>query len=614
MNPSDPIPKLPAWLFVLFNVAAVIVAAFIVGLAPRPLSPLAILSTVGCVAIGALAGLVPLVAYFERQKNAALDERQSALEALARTVASSADQISIAAGALHDLADLAQKNLRHAEQLPHKLQEKVAEFQAQLSQAADADREELERELLALRTTESERLESVSQRIAKSSAEWSKLEAATQQHLAAANDAIARLAFSTADAIGKAQAAAEQALAQARSEAARDIGQAAGAATKTVEAAKSSALAELETTLAAAGKQAAATLVSELNARLGPVIASLNETLAGRETTVATSRPPTLPPTDRPPDVHAPTAEATEATASAVSAPPEPSSPIGTETPPDSAAAPSAISAPVAKRPRKPRRDEPAGDVPVLPAAPAPDSLRPPESTGVEPATAALAAAPVELTPGAPATPAAPAAAAENPEPAASVPSLESPTPVVSHEPAPVPAANIGEITPAAPAATNTAESFPIDPHSRPNGTSVPTPPTSEEPETEKPARKRIAKKAGPEPDDNPSLDLGLDDMGAASSVGIAERVLTSDGATRLLVTAYIGIGNRLFIRGEGPGLSWEKGVPLQFVSIGKWRWETSDASAPVQFKLYKNDTVECAALGAQILDPAYQQEVTATF
>jgi hypothetical protein len=105
-----------------------------------------------------------------------------------------------------------------------------------------------------------------------------------------------------------------------------------------------------------------------------------------------------------------------------------------------------------------------------------------------------------------------------------------------------------------------------------------------------------------------------MDDTPAPQSAELAERVLTSDGATRLVVTAYIGIGNRLFIRGEGPGLSWEKGVPLQFVSIGKWRWETSDATEPVSFKLYKNDSVECTALGAQNLDPGHQQELTASF
>ena len=54
--------------------------------------------------------------------------------------------------------------------------------------------------------------------------------------------------------------------------------------------------------------------------------------------------------------------------------------------------------------------------------------------------------------------------------------------------------------------------------------------------------------------------------------------------------------------------------MPLQFVSIGTWRWETSDAAAPVKFKLYKNDETECAALGSRSLDPGQQAEVNATF
>jgi hypothetical protein len=93
-----------------------------------------------------------------------------------------------------------------------------------------------------------------------------------------------------------------------------------------------------------------------------------------------------------------------------------------------------------------------------------------------------------------------------------------------------------------------------------------------------------------------------------------AEPAVSADGATRLVVTAYIGIGNRLFIRGDGPGLSWEKGVPLTFVSIGKWRWETNDASKPVKFKLYKNDEAECTALGERSVDPGAQQDLTAAF
>ena len=92
-----------------------------------------------------------------------------------------------------------------------------------------------------------------------------------------------------------------------------------------------------------------------------------------------------------------------------------------------------------------------------------------------------------------------------------------------------------------------------------------------------------------------------------------AESSASSDGATRLLVTAYIGIGNKLFIRGEGPGLSWDKGVPMQFVSIGKWGWASHDATGPVKCKLYKND--ETAALSGEVtLEPGKHVEVTALF
>jgi archaellum component FlaC len=93
-----------------------------------------------------------------------------------------------------------------------------------------------------------------------------------------------------------------------------------------------------------------------------------------------------------------------------------------------------------------------------------------------------------------------------------------------------------------------------------------------------------------------------------------ATPAVSDDGLTRLLVTAYIGIGNKLFVRGEGPGLNWDRGVPLQFVSIGKWRWESADATAPVTLKLYKNDEHECAAVGPLTLAPGHQQEVTASF
>lgn len=138
----------------------------------------------------------------------------------------------------------------------------------------------------------------------------------------------------------------------------------------------------------------------------------------------------------------------------------------------------------------------------------------------------------------------------------------------------------------------------------------APTEPDADEvPVAEPPApRQPRTRKARQAAEDHPDLGLTPD---ADEPAGTA---VTSDGFTRLIATAYIGIGNKLFIRGEGPGLSWEKGVPLQFVSIGKWRWETPDATAPVTVRLYKNDQVECLGLGTLTLQPGHQHEVNAGF
>jgi len=164
-----------------------------------------------------------------------------------------------------------------------------------------------------------------------------------------------------------------------------------------------------------------------------------------------------------------------------------------------------------------------------------------------------------------------------------------------------------------APATEPTAEQGPVTPAPFPEGADNAKSETREEPEAEEPKalRKRMPKRAAP---DN-ELTLGLDLPALATDDAARPSItVSSDGQTRLLVTAYIGIGNKLFLRGEGPGLSWETGVPLQFVSIGKWRWETTDASAPIRGKLYKNDELECSALGELTVEPGHQCEVTATF
>lgn len=148
----------------------------------------------------------------------------------------------------------------------------------------------------------------------------------------------------------------------------------------------------------------------------------------------------------------------------------------------------------------------------------------------------------------------------------------------------------------------------PAEPAAKPEPVAAPAAAAAPAP----PAAKRKSAKPAAEHETLPGLDpiVVRDDE---DDVGDRAAAKTSDGSTRLLVTAYIGIGNKVFVRGDGPGLNSEKGQPMEFVSIGKWLWQTSEATAPVTLQVYKNDEVK--AMGDDItIDPGHHVEVTPVF
>jgi hypothetical protein len=53
-----------------------------------------------------------------------------------------------------------------------------------------------------------------------------------------------------------------------------------------------------------------------------------------------------------------------------------------------------------------------------------------------------------------------------------------------------------------------------------------------------------------------------------------------------------VGLGNTLFIRGQGDGLNWEQGTPLHCAGPSTWLWTTKGAKEKVVFKLLLNDQV----------------------
>ncbi len=51
-----------------------------------------------------------------------------------------------------------------------------------------------------------------------------------------------------------------------------------------------------------------------------------------------------------------------------------------------------------------------------------------------------------------------------------------------------------------------------------------------------------------------------------------------------------IGFGNTLFLRGVGPGLSWDKGIPLANIDEDVWTVALPESARPVTFKFLVND------------------------
>jgi hypothetical protein len=651
MNQSDPTSKnLPLWIFFVVDAVLTAAAIYIAHHAPKPLSTQAIFTVTALVLAGAFIALVPLVARYEREKNETLDDRQRALEALARTLTTAAEQISIATAGLNDIADLTQKNLKKAEQLPAQLQEKIAELTSRLAASEAETVDALEKELTSLRALESERLAATAEKINQTAAQLGQLASSTHQNLATARESLAQLGSTstqhfaelntaTTAAITRAQAAAAESLTTAHTRASAAIDEKLAGSLGAID----SKLAQLTTQL---GTQldTAATI---LDTKLAALAAS-----AAQLTIIAATPPPATP-------LPAPTVRELEV---------EPA-PTSADSPPSTASTPESP-----RRARKSRREEAPPAEEVVPAEPAPTAAEPaptplaeaaPAAVVVEPAPEPIA--PIELAP--PEAPPVDLLAADPifiSSPLAAEPPVQTPVDSPVEAASPEPAATAPDAAPAeatsdlvkatrkrsakktavndsesgptegaelSPAVETTPPSLEIAPENNSHPLAAPV---IEEPDIESLAAP-VADDVAPPPEpaaaeapvatEPPPVDefvqFSPDELPAAPvaapefklhSPDATVSSMTADGASRLLATAYIGIGNRLFIRGEGPGLTWEKGVPLQFVSIGKWRWETTETAATVTFKLYKNDTVECTALGEQTIAPGHLTEVTASF
>ena len=69
-----------------------------------------------------------------------------------------------------------------------------------------------------------------------------------------------------------------------------------------------------------------------------------------------------------------------------------------------------------------------------------------------------------------------------------------------------------------------------------------------------------------------------------------------ASAATTTIVAAIdVGFGNHLTLRGEGPGLSWDVGVPLECSADDRWAITLPETGHPIICKFLINDQTWCA-------------------
>ena len=100
-------------------------------------------------------------------------------------------------------------------------------------------------------------------------------------------------------------------------------------------------------------------------------------------------------------------------------------------------------------------------------------------------------------------------------------------------------------------------------------------------------------------------------DPKATTEKGVEEK--NNSQITSVVANVMIGIGNKPYVRGEGPGLSWEQGIAMNFVEIGKWAWSPSRKNASLTIQIYRNDE-DPDKTGKHEIKPGEKFEITPEF
>lgn len=69
-----------------------------------------------------------------------------------------------------------------------------------------------------------------------------------------------------------------------------------------------------------------------------------------------------------------------------------------------------------------------------------------------------------------------------------------------------------------------------------------------------------------------------------------APKVKSTAVTTTIVAAIDVGFGNNLTLRGEGPGLSWDVGIPLECTADDRWTITLPETTHPIICKFLIND------------------------
>lgn len=99
----------------------------------------------------------------------------------------------------------------------------------------------------------------------------------------------------------------------------------------------------------------------------------------------------------------------------------------------------------------------------------------------------------------------------------------------------------------------------------------------------------------------------------AAPAPKPAPKATPAASVTTIVAKVDVGFGNTLYLRGTGPGLSWEKGVEMTNAGADEWTWSTNKASKTFLAKVLINDSIWSGDPDATIV-PGTKTVIQATF